>query len=97
MTWCTWKRGRVIPTEVVHKLNLNSPRMHAGLLDKWQKALREDACVHGQRFATCDQARQVIMDWMAFYNYRRLHSSLGYLGPMQYEHRWYAAQRKKAA
>ncbi len=30
-----------IPTEVVHKLNQNSPRMHAGLLDKWQKALRE--------------------------------------------------------
>lgn len=30
-----------IPTEVVHKLSLNSPRMHAGLLDKWQKALSE--------------------------------------------------------
>jgi CRP-like cAMP-binding protein len=28
-----------IPTEVVHKLNHSSPRMHAGLLDKWQKAL----------------------------------------------------------
>ncbi|MEY3661091.1 MAG: hypothetical protein RLZZ169_1917, partial [Pseudomonadota bacterium] len=26
-----------------------------------------------------------------------LHSSLGYLSPMQYEHRWYEAQRKKAA
>jgi hypothetical protein len=30
-----------IPTEVVHKLNHSSPRMHAGLLDKWQKAPRE--------------------------------------------------------
>ncbi|MDP2987245.1 Crp/Fnr family transcriptional regulator [Hydrogenophaga sp.] len=30
-----------IPTEVVHRLNQNSPRMHAGLLDKWQKVLRE--------------------------------------------------------
>ncbi len=55
------------------------------------------ACVHGQRFATREQARQVIMNWMAFYNYRRLHSSLGYLSPMQYEQRWYEAQRKKAA
>jgi transposase InsO family protein len=27
----------------------------------------------------------------------RLHSSLGYLSPMQYEQRWYEAQRKKAA
>ena len=55
------------------------------------------ACVHGQRFATREQARQAIMNWMAFYNHRRLHSSLGYLSPMQYEQRWYEAQRKKAA
>ena len=53
--------------------------------------------MHGQRFATREQARQVIMNWMAFYNYRRLHSNLGYLSPMQYEQRWYEAQRKKAA
>lgn len=52
----------------------------------------KNACVHGQRFAT----REVIMNWMAFYNHRRLHSSLGYLSPMQYEKRWYEAQRKKA-
>ena len=55
------------------------------------------ACVHSQRFATIEQARQAIMNWMDFYNHRRLHSSLGYLSPMQYEKRWYEAQRKKAA
>lgn len=55
------------------------------------------ACVHGQRFATREQARQVIMNWMAFYNHRRLHSSLGYLSPMQYDKRWNEVQRKKAA
>ena len=37
------------------------------------------------------------MDWMAFYHQRRLYSSLGYLSPIQYEKRWYEAQRKKAA
>jgi transposase InsO family protein len=48
-------------------------------------------------FATREQARQAVMDWIAFYNHRRLHSTLGYLSPMQYEQRWYEAQRKKAA
>lgn len=55
------------------------------------------ASVHGHKFVTREQARQAVMDWMAFYNHRRLHSSLGYLSPMQYEQRWYEAQRKKAA
>jgi len=27
------------------------------------------------------------MDWMAFYNHRRLRSSLGYLSPMRHEQR----------
>ena len=55
------------------------------------------ASVHGHKFATREEARRAVMDWMAFYNHRRLHSSLGYLSPMQYEQRWYEAQRKKAA
>lgn len=55
------------------------------------------ACVHGRRFATRDQARQAIMDWLAFYNHSRLHSALGYVSPMQYEQRWLAAQLKSAA
>jgi transposase InsO family protein len=37
------------------------------------------------------------MDWIGFYNHSRLHSSLGYLSPMQFEQRWLAAQHQSAA
>jgi CRP-like cAMP-binding protein len=30
-----------IPAEVIHQLSQHSPRMHASLLNKWQKTLRE--------------------------------------------------------
>ena len=55
------------------------------------------ASLSGRQFATRREAMDTVLDWMAFYNHRRLHSSLGYLSPMQYEQRWYEAQRKKAA
>ena len=55
------------------------------------------ASLYGKKFATRQEAMDAVMDWMAFYNHRRLHSTLGYLSPMQYENRWYEAQRKKAA
>lgn len=40
-----------------------------------------------------------VMDWLTFYNHKRLHSTLGYVSPMTFEQRWYAAQRqvKKSA
>ena len=55
------------------------------------------ASLYGKKFATRREAMDAVLDWMAFYNHRRLHSTLGYLSPMQYEKRWYEAQRKKAA
>jgi putative transposase len=53
--------------------------------------------LYGQRFATHRQAMDEVIDWLTFYNHRRLHSTLGYVSPMQFEKRWDAAQQLKAA
>lgn len=53
--------------------------------------------LHGRRFATRREAMDEVIDWLAFYNHRRLHSSLGYMSPMQFEQRWHAARRNNAA
>ena len=53
--------------------------------------------LHGHRFATKRQAMDEAIGWMAFYNHSRLHPSLGYVSPRQYEERWVAAQLNKAA
>lgn len=53
--------------------------------------------LYGRRFETARAAKDEIIDWMAFYNHRRLHSTLGYASPMQFERAWLAAQEKRAA
>ena len=41
--------------------------------------------LHGMRFASRRQAKDEVIDWLGFYNHRRLHSALGYLSPMAFE------------
>ena len=53
--------------------------------------------LYGRKFATRRQALDEVIDRMTFYNHRRIHSTLGYVSPMQIEKSWHAAQLKKAA
>lgn len=55
------------------------------------------ARVHGVRFETRRAAMDEVIDWLTFYNHRRLHSSLGYVSPTQFERKWLANQLRQAA
>jgi putative transposase len=41
--------------------------------------------LHGQHFETPRQAKDETLDWLRWYNQTRLHSTLNYVSPMQFE------------
>lgn len=42
--------------------------------------------IHPNRFKTCEEAKSAIFDYIeVFYNRQRLHSSLGYLTPLEFK------------
>ena len=38
-----------------------------------------------------------VIDCLTYYNHITLHSTLGYISPMQFEKNWFAAQLRKIA
>ena len=52
--------------------------------------------LHGQRFQTRRRAMDETIAWLLWYNRTRLHSTLNYVSPMQFEESWLAALPKQA-
>jgi putative transposase len=52
--------------------------------------------LHGQRFETRRHAKDETIAWLLWYNRTRLHSTLAYVSPMQFEQDWFAAQAMQA-
>jgi len=44
--------------------------------------------LHGKRFETIRQAKDEALDWLLWYNQTRLHSTLDYVSPVEYEENW---------
>ena len=53
--------------------------------------------LHGQRFETIRQAKDETIAWLLWYNQTRMHSTLHYASPMQFEKDWMDATMKIAA
>lgn len=54
-------------------------------MESWNGSLKVEA-IHGERFATREQARAHVFEYIeVYYNRQRLHSTLGYLSPDEFE------------
>ena len=65
--------------------------------DCWDNAPMESVngtlkveCVHDEHFATREEAKRAIVEYIGYYNTERRHSSLGYIAPAEFERRWRA-------
>jgi putative transposase len=65
----------------------------------WQNAYAESfhsrfrtECLGRQWFHTVREAAVVVEAWRRYYNGERLHSSLGYMPPEEFEHKWHLAR-----
>ncbi len=52
--------------------------------------------LYGQRFKTRREAKDETIGWLLWYNRTRLHSTLAYVSPAQFEQNWLATQPKQA-
>ncbi len=52
--------------------------------ETWFGSLKVER-LHGLRFDTRRLAKDEVIDWINFYNHRRMHSTLGYVSPMAFE------------
>jgi putative transposase len=64
--------------------------------EAWFGTLKREL-VSRVRFATRADARRAVFAWINRYNHRRLHSSLGYTTPTQWEDQYRQTQRHDQA
>jgi transposase InsO family protein len=54
-------------------------------MESWNHSLKVEA-IHGERFGTREQAKAQVFDYIeVYYNRQRLHSTLGYVSPEEFE------------
>jgi putative transposase len=83
--------------EMVQSLSRPRQCWDNAVAESFFSSLKEEL-IHRQSWATRAQARRAIVDYIeVFFNRRRLHSSLGYLSPAEYEARIHQHKAAQAA
>jgi putative transposase len=63
-----------------------------------QEAVRlVESGLHGKQFKTIREAKDETIAWLLWYNRTRMHSTLDYVSPMQFEQDWTETTTKSAA
>ncbi len=44
--------------------------------------------LHGEKFMTVRAAKDAVMNWIVWYNQKRMHSTIGYQSPVEFEQAW---------
>ena len=44
--------------------------------------------LYSERFQTIRQAKDAVLSWILWYNRQRMHSTLNYLSPVEFEYNW---------
>ena len=72
--------------------------------DCWDNAVTETLFgslkverLHGEHFETIRLAKDAVLDWLLWYNRKRMHSTLKYVSPVEFEHGWKDARNQAAA
>ena len=53
--------------------------------------------LHGETFISVRAAKDAVMNWILWYNQKRMHSTIGYQSPIEFENAWQQEQLKAAA
>jgi putative transposase len=53
--------------------------------------------LHGETFISARAAKDAVMNWNLWYNQKRMHSTIGYQSPVEFEKAWQQKQLKAAA
>ncbi len=72
-----------IPSDVVSTLKSAMLKHMNANIESFHRLL-EDGCLSSEEFNTYGQAYEAVVDFMEFYNARRLHSSLYYMSPDEF-------------